>query len=385
MKTQITFSSGQSNFGTLIPFFICFLFSLNSHSQKIQTTLTDVWKNDSWENSQKTLNTYDGNGYLTHDLAQSLDVTWKDLLQTDYTNNPDGTVQQSISQLWNTTSNTWEKAVKTTHTYNAAKKVLTTESAIWSDPDWIPSSRDTYTYVADTLLIKTVTEHYDFITPWQNASQITNIYNSDIKLWQSTSWTWADINGDGKYDWENTDLITYTYENSKTKTELHQKWNVGIWENVSLNTNEYDPNGHLSNSVSQKWIAGDWKNDSKAYFVYNADSTLFQIVSQSWDDILQWKNAFRITINTTALGVDEAVFEKSFAFYPNPAQDKISIKTDLNNLGAKYLITDQLGRQFSNGTITGQETLIDVDHFSSGIYFIKIGQNKNTTFKLIKK
>ena len=75
MKTQITFGTGHSNFGTLMLFFICFLFSLNSHSQKILSSVTDVWKNGTWENVYKISNTYDGNGYFIQELYQGFDVT----------------------------------------------------------------------------------------------------------------------------------------------------------------------------------------------------------------------------------------------------------------------------------------------------------------------
>jgi len=281
--------------------------------------------------------------------------------------------------LWNTTSNGWEKSVRTTYTYTAAKKVLTAESEFWYDPDWMPTSKQIYTYDGNNYLTKVLTQTYDFISPWKDISQITHINNLDGTVSQSVIEAW-DVNA-----WKYRTRITYTYNNSKLVTELTEKWFSTGWENFTKETSDYDSSGFLTHTLSQNWIAGSWKNAEQFNITNYPNGAPYQIVSQFWNSSDLWENTYRTTFNINALGVDEHGFEKSFTFYPNPAQDKITIKTDDNNMGVKYVVTDQLGRQFSNGTITDQETIIDVDQFSNGIYFIQIGQNKNKVFKMIKK
>lgn len=392
MKT-ITFGTGQSNFGTVLLFFICFLSSFNSQSQKIQTSLVETWKNGAWENLTQTLNTYDGNGYLIHDLTQDWNVSWKDKLQNNYTNNPDGTVQQSISQLWYTAANGWGNLQRMTYTYTAAKKVLTLESEGWDDSvnifgEWTFFLKQTNTYDGNNYLIKNLNEWWYNNSQWENVSQTTFTNNLDGTVHEAISETWNPWGyGD---NWYYTYRITYTYDNSKLTTAVTEKWNdIGsIWEKFSKQTYGYDGSGYLINILSENWLSAwdDWIHDSQSLIVNYGNGTPFQIVSQDWDGTIPaWKNESRTTLTYTSLAVQENIFGKSFAVYPNPAQDNVTIKTNENNLGVKYWVTDQLGRQFLNGTITDTATLIDVSQWASGVYFVQIGQNKNQTIKMVKK
>lgn len=373
MKTKITFS-------TVLLFFICFLSSLNSHSQKILTSLTETWKNETWKNLVQTLNTYDGNGYLIHDLTQSWNVSWKDSFQTDYTNNPDGTAQQSISQSWNTLANGWENVQRENYTYTATKKVLISESEFWNSTDWFFSSKETNAYDGSDYLTNSLLQTYDFITPWKDAYQTIYNNNPDGTVNQATSQIW-NVNV-----WNNEDRITYTYNSSKLIMSLSEKWNGTIWENSSMDTYEYDGSGYLIYLLSQNWVSNSWINDAQFFITNYGNGNPYQIISQTADTSgLVWTNVSRITFTNTSLGVDERIFEKSLAAYPNPADDNITIKTNENSVGMKYVIADQLGRQFLNGTITNRETVIDINQLSTGVYFIKVGQNKNQVLKVVKK
>lgn len=380
MKTKITLGTSPNHWGLVTLFFICFLASFNSFGQKIQTSLTETWKSENWEKVTQTFYTYDGNTYLIHDLTQDWDTSWKDVDQTDYTNNPDGTVQQSISQSWDAGTVKWVNVQRTTYTYTAAKKVLTSETEIWFDPDWMFFLKETNTYDGSDYLITSLIQNYDFISPWKNSYQIIYTNNPNGTVSQDLSQTW------NVSVWDDKDRTTYTYNGTKPIMSITETWNGAIWENASKDTYDYDGSGYLKQVLSQNWVSGDWKNDSQALFTNNSDGSPYYIISQDWDDTGPvWKNVARLTFTYTSLAVKEHIFEKSFAVYPNPAQDKITIKTDHANLGMKYVVLDQLGRQFLNGTITDSATEIDVSQLATGVYFVQMGQNANQTIKMVKK
>lgn len=388
MKT-ITFGTGQSNFGTVLLFFICFLSSFNSQSQKILTSVTQIWKNGTWEDFTQTLNTYDGNGYLIHDLTQDWNTSWKDNLQNNYANNPDGTVQQSIFQKWNTGTNVWDNVQRLTYAYTTNKKVFTVESEDWYDSNWRYFFKQTNTYDGNNLLINSMMQTYDIVYLWKNSSQTIYANNLDGTVSQSVYQAW-NPQGYAIENWYDFERTTYAYNNSKLTTVVSERWNYisGIWEKFSKQTYGYDGSGYLINILSENWLSDwdDWIYDSQSVIVNYGNGTPFQIVSQDWDGIvLAWKNESRTTYTYLALGVEEHAFEKSLAVYPNPAQDKITIKTDGINIGVKYWVTDQLGRQFLSGMITDTATVIDVGQLASGVYFMQMGQNKNQTIKIIKK
>lgn len=380
MKATITLRTGQNNFGLVALLFICFLTSLNSLGQKIQSSLSETWKSETWEKVSQTLYTYDSNTYLIRDLTQDWDAAWKDVLKTDYTNNPDGTVQQSISQSWSTTAVAWENIQRSTYTYTAAKKVLTLESEIWTDPEWMLFIKETNTYDGSDYLIKSLIQNYDFISPWKNSYQIIYTNNPNGTVSQDLTQNWNISIWDDEYK------TTYTYNGTKVILSVTEIWTGTIWENSSRDTYDYDGSGYLVQVLSEKWVSGNWKNDYQAEITNYGDGSPYQIISKDWDDTgLIWKNVGRLTFTYTSLAVKEHVFEKSFAIYPNPAQDKITIKVTDDSLGLKYSVTDQMGRQFLNGTITDRETEINIDQLATGVYFVQMGKDKNQTIKMVKK
>jgi hypothetical protein len=112
----------NGTFGLLISFFF---FCLNSFGQNIQSSLTEIWTNNNWQNFSKQLNTYDSNPYLTQNLSQLWDVpssSWNDKTQNIYANNPNGTVNQVLNQVWNVITSTWDNSQRETYSYNSSDK-----------------------------------------------------------------------------------------------------------------------------------------------------------------------------------------------------------------------------------------------------------------------
>ena len=403
MKTQITFGAASSTFGSLMLFFICLLFSLNSHSQKLQSITIETPQGTGWVEAYKTSNTYE-NGNLTKELTQDLNGTFK--IQTDNKYYPDGTIQERIFQSSFSTS---KNKTSYTYTYNGTEKVVTTETASGGNPVWMPNTREIETYNGN-YLIKNITQSYDVTLSWYNVSQTIYTNNPDGSLrgsetYFSNSIAWVksermtvsnDSNSitelyektnDNGGHWVSTAKTIYSPNVLKPTEILYQKSddNGAHWENDSRDIYEYT-NGYTTLEKSQKWVGGDWKDVDQSIIENYGNGTPYRTVYQEYSDkSLKLENTFRYTYYYDTLGLNEHGFEKSFTLYPNPAQDKITIKTDNDHLGTKYLVTDQLGRQFSNGTITDLEIVIDVDQFSSGIYFVEVGQNKNETIKLVKK
>jgi hypothetical protein len=71
--------------------------------------------------------------------------------------------------------------------------------------------------------------------------------------------------------------------------------------------------------------------------------------------------------------------------FPNPAADELIIKSNIDETGTIFNISDQLGRQILTGKLTGESLKVDINHLSSGLYFLQIGDKNKQTFKLIKK
>ena len=75
---------------------------------------------------------------------------------------------------------------------------------------------------------------------------------------------------------------------------------------------------------------------------------------------------------------------KNLQVYPNPAQDNITIQSEMNLIGQSYNIYDCIGKLVLNGAIENQTTPISLQALNNGIYTLVIGTNSRKVIKLVK-
>lgn len=85
--------------------------------------------------------------------------------------------------------------------------------------------------------------------------------------------------------------------------------------------------------------------------------------------------------NDTVVNVDELNLNNEFVLYPNPTDAYINISFTNSNLEKKLQIYSSLGQKVFE-TQVKQQMQIDVNSFSSGVYFV---QYQNTYKKFIVK
>jgi len=66
--------------------------------------------------------------------------------------------------------------------------------------------------------------------------------------------------------------------------------------------------------------------------------------------------------------------------YPNPAMNEIQITNSLGILGSQKLLLDATGRIL----IETRDEKINLESFSSGVYFVRIPELSNSIVKVIK-
>ena len=388
MNTQKSCMKKKLQYGFYSFIIISLLNSAVSFGQigepKFNSALEETWNNGAWENSFTITNTYDDNNYLINSLTQSWEnAAWVKSYQSNYNNNPNGTIQQATMQNWTTQ---WENLQRTTYTYTGANKESSTITDLWSETEWMSFSRTNSTYDANNYLIKLVTE-INYFVEWSNSVQIIYENNADGTVKIETLQSWSDPN------WVNIGKTIYDYyPGKKEKTATNQTWIGETWVNSDLDTNTYDGNGNLTNTLSQIWNASNssWSNDSQTLYTdyVNGNGLPKYIIDQLWvtdESGSKWVNSFRITINYGALGTQNFDSKKNYTLYPNPAHDRITIGNNNQIQGENYSIIDQTGRICLNGTLNSNQTAIDLYSLSKGMYFVQLGQNRNQTFKIIKE
>ena len=83
-----------------------------------------------------------------------------------------------------------------------------------------------------------------------------------------------------------------------------------------------------------------------------------------------------ITLSPLSISENE---ETPFSVYPNPASDKIHLKT---NSSGFYSILDEFGRIVLTGELTSGQSMLSLESLSKGFYFLNLNGN---TVKILKQ
>jgi hypothetical protein len=91
------------------------------------------------------------------------------------------------------------------------------------------------------------------------------------------------------------------------------------------------------------------------------------------------------TLTMSNVGIGIIQNESKFSVYPNPANDRITIKISNPGSASGYSITDNTGRIILSGHLSGTTTSINLDQLSAGFYFVHLDQAGTAPLKLVKQ
>jgi hypothetical protein len=81
-----------------------------------------------------------------------------------------------------------------------------------------------------------------------------------------------------------------------------------------------------------------------------------------------------LTINLTLdfTGLEENV-NLNWKLYPNPASDYTTLAIKEALMGSAIVLYDAFGREMLRSAVYSQETIIDLHHIPTGLYFVQVG------------
>ncbi|QEC68773.1 T9SS type A sorting domain-containing protein [Panacibacter ginsenosidivorans] len=288
----------------LAAFLFAFIVKSEAQTAKVDTIVTEKWTGTAWQDSGRTVSTYDANCHLTTLLQQLWNTgssAWVNSFQINFTYASGDYVSEAITQQWNKNNSTWKNVSRSTYTYDGSFKILTITIDLWLSNTWQTSAISTYSYntngYVDSILTQSaliilqntslvtytynsdntpsvvLNQTWDGVSAWVNASRTTYTYNGDKTVHQTVIETWSGS------AWENEERITYTYNGSaKVLTETTENWDTGTstWVNSELTTNTYNGNGDLATALHQSWNTGTsaWDNETRDTYTYSTSCTL---------------------------------------------------------------------------------------------------------------
>ena len=164
----------------------------------------------------------------------------------------------------------------------------------------------------------------------------------------------------------------YSTSNGEPQADASQDWTLEVNSVV---------NGTRTIVASRANNTGD-SND----YVFNASAGSLTVI---WAVGSSTTYAYHSIRGATALSVSLGVYENnllSFEMYPNPVSDVLNIQLPTGTEKAEVGVFDYTGRLVSSKTISSNDTAIDVQQISKGIYMIRIATNtKIGVQRFIKK
>ena len=87
-------------------------------------------------------------------------------------------------------------------------------------------------------------------------------------------------------------------------------------------------------------------------------------------------NTVETTLGSFVSGIG-SVNKFDFILMPNPASNQISIRGEFER-GSEYELMNQLGQVVMNGQINSNNTAVNLDELSNGIYLVRIKSGEKT-------
>ena len=106
--------------------------------------------------------------------------------------------------------------------------------------------------------------------------------------------------------------------------------------------------------------------------------------SEIWQFVSRYDINGLIECSTSSITKDNNI-KKKFRVYPNPVKDAIHISVGSEFIGNRYAITSISGQKVSEGKIEKEESVVNIQDLSEGIYFMKLDENIHQSFKIIKQ
>lgn len=343
--------------------------------------LTEIWNHDSgeWQEYHQELRDHFSNGSLRQTISQLWDADeqmWLNVAECVNVVNADSTEKQVTCRSWQ--DDEWFVDRLQTQFYNNEKKKVATEEKQWNEDeqDYLNFRRDEYGYNADGL--------YDFYL-WNN-------WNHDTQSWDPHYQTNRSYNGELLNAMVSQEMVDGEWQNKWNKTYFHnadsnitqimvKNWKEGIGEWTENSEWNYSYEDGLMNEYSRKEMRNnEWVPGNKYEYTHNDDEYLLEKVEYIFKDgehtpSLRHTYTYESLTGTTSI---EELTTADLSNYPNPFIESTTIRFELANSGKAILslfdLSGKLIKTIAEGDYNpgAHEVQLNRDGMTSGIYIYSL-------------
>lgn len=154
--------------------------------------------------------------------------------------------------------------------------------------------------------------------------------------------------------------------NSTPTTPIISLTGNDLQSNSATGNQWYDQNGLISGATNQNYTA-------------TVNGNYYVIVT-----LLGCSSDASNTINVILTSTDVVENSRTIKIYPNPVSNELIIEIEGNNVLQNYEILNAIGQVILKGEIIDR-AIVQTNHFTSGVYFVKLENGKTFEFKKIIK
>lgn len=165
------------------------------------------------------------------------------------------------------------------------------------------------------------------------------------------------------------------------------KWHIGEYDvyanfNYTVNNNQVTFNNLSGFASSNKWYFGDGDSSILANptHLYASSGTFtVTLIAEKCGQV----DTFIQTVSVNVLHLNKEVNNTNLTI-KNPIENVLKINSDEAFLGAEYSIYDITGRILHSGIINSTEQYVNTMAWKKGIYFLRIENEVQKTWKIVK-
>ncbi|GAA4312158.1 T9SS type A sorting domain-containing protein [Nibribacter koreensis] len=393
-----------------------------------QNAVSYSWGSNGWNENYKYTYTYNASGQVTQEITTAgssntnqtkttfaYDPATKQLTEYlfYYWQNGAWALQYGNKSILTVTNNrvsqeiyqsyeegTWKNVEKENYSYDAAGKPVEILYYEMENGNWVPEEKTIIEYAGGSALPTTVTEQEWSGSAWVNDEREVNMVWDEASKASTTHWRdWNVIASEYQEfvngAWVNVDKRSTAFQDNGSYIETWYEWVNNAWVIDSRDVVVFDAKGNETLNQyeireNNAWVI-NW--GMKYLHTYNSTNDITETIMQMYDTdpsnstYKTYVNAERYVYSNyqTILSARKEL-ELAHVVYPNPVQDRISIKLD-NMAGGTLHVISLTGQKMLIAQLSRTSALQDirVDNLPAGNYILQIHAEGNVRTKKIVK
>ena len=335
-------------------------------------TYTKVWSIDKQEFF------YDSDRNLTQRNAYTWDSDknqWFYNIKDEYRYDAIGHRTLETEYYWNVGSNSWINGPKSEYIYNPNGNLITSNYYQWNSnsKQWETCGIDEYEYDSNGNQVQMIYRIWNNDSSrWINNSKVERTYNATGDLILSVNYGWNSFFN----RWSNYRKYEITYDDYRNFTQsISYNWKYGNnWyaeEKYVFNYNNLYSYENLVIPLMLRGYSRDW--------IFLCETDFNHMITSSYSCWTIGQNKFGRPSRETYFYSEKAIsgvpenHDSPIKIYPNPANDYITVETDIFGTSKLELFDIQGSKVFSLD-ISGNKQ-ISVSQLKTGLYFYRVTSN----------